>query len=881
MRGFSDRLVARNVRNAKHAGALPARWSRIPRRFVEHFLSNAAKSPMSESNANRRKDPIKITGFTRVARSIRRWWSSVEWAVTWLGLPRQTDATTQPGLILVQIDGLSFSILREAMDRNDMPFVKSLAAGIEYRLGPCYSGLPSNWAAAQAELLYGVRGSVPGSRYYDRSSGQVVHIIDPAVAKVYEEQLARGHTGLLQGGSSYCNVLGGGATDLHFCGTSSGWSDSFRSLHPLKVLSTAMLHVGMWVRGAFQVAREIFDLCFADDPRVELSWWMKLQEIPSRVVATVFLRELSTLGACYDAARGLPIVQINFLGYDEQAHRFGPESRRAGRQLRAIDRSLRRIWRAAHLGTGREYDLWIFSTHGQETTTDSNPQIITQLCDQLSEITNRVSRSGNASIEPVKVESRRSESLPTPRSSWLGWNGWWLFGSNKKQANTQRTNTPPDVLIVPAGTLAHVYLLNDRLKHQQAMIASELSRSVLAPIILEKVDSSETDETIPPIRLWLEGQQKRWPENAVQALGATHPHLGLMVEDLTRLVLLPNSGDLVLCGWSGMNQTINYLGQAGGHNGPGIEETTGFAFLPSDVFATLSAESTPRPSDLRIAAQRVLTAQPLVRHNESTQEPCRSSRACLRVVTYNIHGCVGMDGELSPARIARVLGQCQPDLVCLQEVDRRRSRSQGIDQVSAIAEALGMNFVFAPAWEDGDQAFGNAILTALPCELIKSGMLQRQKATRNGRSALWIEVVLATESSQQHRSAPQAAARLQLITTHLSIYPTEQLRQAEELVREWLEPAKRLGPVVLCGDFNAAPKSSSWSMLNRCLRDVEQGRAGQPQPTYFSPYPLLRVDHIFVSEDIQTTSQVITSRLAKIASDHLPVMTELRFEAND
>ena len=144
---------------------------------------------------------------------------------------------------------------------------------IEYRVGPCYSGLPSNWAAAQAELLYGARGVIPGSRYYDRTTKQVVHIIEPAAARVCEEKLATRQPGLLAGGSSYCNLLGGGATDVHFCGTSSGWGDSFRSLHPVKILSTALLHLGMWLRGAIQVGREIFDLGFAPDPRPESIRW--------------------------------------------------------------------------------------------------------------------------------------------------------------------------------------------------------------------------------------------------------------------------------------------------------------------------------------------------------------------------------------------------------------------------------------------------------------------------------------------------------------------------------------------------------------------------------------------------------------------------------
>lgn len=834
-----------------------------------------------------RKDPIKITGLTRIARGLRRWWSSVEWAVTWLGLPRQRETAIEPGLILLQIDGLSLKVLQEALEQQEMPFVRSLTNSIEYRVGPCYSGLPSNWAAAQAELLYGARGVIPGSRYYDRTTKQVVHIIEPAAARVCEEKLATRQPGLLAGGSSYCNLLGGGATDVHFCGTSSGWGDSFRSLHPVKILSTALLHLGMWLRGAIQVGREIFDLGFAPDPRPELTLWERIKEIPSRVVATVFLRELSTLGACYDAARGTRIIQVNFLGYDEQSHRFGPESRRARRQLRAIDRSLRRIWRAAHLGSGREYDIWIFSTHGQEATTGSKATLCKELAAEVQRISERLILQRNESLEaPLHVELRLSESPPSPRSSWFGLTRWWQARTWRRAVQVQDPKPEPDILLVPSGTMAHVYLLTPRALALRCELSRELSCSPLAPIVFGQGSLADADQAAR-VQMWLDGQQKSWPENAVHVFGAKHEHLGYLAEDLSTIADQPNSGDLVICGWSGAAETLNYLGQAGGHNGPGIDESTGFTLLPSDVHATLSSAVAPRPTDLRVAAEKVLGSLPLLRQTNSSAS--RNDEATqmgpLRIVTYNIHGGVGMDGELTPSRIARVIGQCQADIVCLQEVDRLRPRSKSVDQLQVIADALGMNFAFAPAWEDGRQAFGNAILTAIPFEVVKSGLLQRQKATRNARSVLWIELQIAANSIVDAKPAPattntnsNANAKLQVINTHLSIYPTEQVRQAEELVREWLEPAQTRGPVVLCGDFNAAPNSSTWSAVSHCLRDVEHGQAGKPHPTYFSPYPILRVDHIFVSPNIVPTSQVVRSRLAKIASDHLPVMADLKFE---
>ncbi len=92
----------------------------------------------------------------------------------------------------------------------------------------------------------------------------------------------------------------------------------------------------------------------------------ELMFVPTRVVICILLRELITIGAELDASRGLPIIHLNYLGYDEQAHRRGPKSRFAHWSLKGIDGCISRIWHAAKRSNRRSYDIWVYSDHGQE-----------------------------------------------------------------------------------------------------------------------------------------------------------------------------------------------------------------------------------------------------------------------------------------------------------------------------------------------------------------------------------------------------------------------------------------------------------------------------------------------------------------------------------
>ncbi|HEY8580578.1 MAG TPA: endonuclease/exonuclease/phosphatase family protein, partial [Beijerinckiaceae bacterium] len=110
-----------------------------------------------------------------------------------------------------------------------------------------------------------------------------------------------------------------------------------------------------------------------------------------------------------------------------------------------------------------------------------------------------------------------------------------------------------------------------------------------------------------------------------------------------------------------------------------------------------------------------------------------------RLLTWNVHRCVGTDGACAPERVAKVIADLNPDIVCLQELDVRRARTGGVDQAAEIGRLLGMAHHFHPAFRVMNEAYGDAILTALPSKLVKGDALPRTGALSKlePRGAVW------------------------------------------------------------------------------------------------------------------------------------------------
>ena len=789
-------------------------------------------------------------------RRLRRNLSRSVWLARLLRLPVSEGSPTRPGLIMIQIDGLSQPQFERALERGELPFLRHLIKREHYQVHSHYSGLPSTTPAVQAELFYGVKSAVPAFSFRDHKTRRIVRMYEPdAAARVEALHTGHGVDALLKGGSAYSNNYTGGAAETHFCASSMGWGPTLRAANPLVMLVFLLgnLYSFLRVAGLFLLELGLALLDFVRGLVRGHDFLKELKFIPTRVGISILLRELCVIGGKIDVSRGLPIIHINFLGYDEQSHRRGPRSLFAHWTLKGIDDAVARLWHAANHSSWRQYDLWVYSDHGQV-------QVHPYHQDQGYPLAEAVEMAfARLSTDNPGIRSEGASSVQTQRVRFLG--------GKKIERQFPAPGIPGDEpdekqpALTALGPVAHVYAPRKLTDDERDFVASELAHTHGVPLVLN-VEA--------PGRLCArtEAAEYRLPQDIATVFGAQHPFIDSLGEDLVRLCEHPDAGDFVLLGWREGITPISFAEENGAHAGATPDETNGFALLPVDAPLAERQHAYLRPGDLRKAALQQLQKlerKPVAAHKRAVTSPTD----ILRVMTYNVHSCIGMDGKLDVERIARVIARAKPDVVALQELDVGRSRTAGLNQAQLIAHYLKMEFHFHPALHLKEERYGDAILTHLPLRLVKTGALPglADKPLLEPRGALWVAIELH-------------GREVQVINTHLGLQPRERMAQVAALLgTDWLAHEECRDPVILCGDFNALPSSSVCRRITRRLKDVQtEFKRHRPKGTYSGRFPTMRIDHIFTSPGLEVTGiKVPASELARSASDHLPLIAEIRF----
>ena len=237
------------------------------------------------------------------------------------------------------------------------------------------------------------------------------------------------------------------------------------------------------------------------------------------------------------------------------------------------------------------------------------------------------------------------------------------------------------------------------------------------------------------------------------------------------------------------------------------------------------------------------------------------------MMTYNVHRCVGPRGNDSIAEITSVCRDADADVIALQELDAPDTdEGEGAHHARDLAAHLGMQLLFCRTFRRSVGYYGHALLCRHKLELQKATTFASAHADAEPRGAIWARATLPSGRT------------VDVISTHLGVRRKERAMQSQELVGHgWLASDDLEKPYVLCGDLNAVPEATTYRRFAAKLRDAQRALAGhRPRATFPSRLPVLRLDHVFVSDDLAVRAiNVPWNARARRASDHLPLIIDL------
>ena len=226
----------------------------------------------------------------------------------------------------------------------------------------------------------------------------------------------------------------------------------------------------------------------------------------------------------------------------------------------------------------------------------------------------------------------------------------------------------------------------------------------------------------------------------------------------------------------------------------------------------------------------------------------------LRVATYNVHSCVGSDGKHDPARIAAVINELDADVVALQEFSYPVDIALETRTPIVLTELDRYECVLGPARQGETHCFGNVLLTRHAILEVHRIDLSVERREPRGALAATLDI---------------GGTELHVLAAHLGLKLRERRFQVRQIA-DYLDSVSRAYVVVL-GDFN------DW-LPGRSVAHVLDQRLGRtPRRRSFPVFqPILSLDRVWVHPKAALRRlSVHSSRMAKLASDHLPVVAEI------
>ncbi len=495
-----------------------------------------------------------------------------------------------PGLIMIEFDGLSGSLLERAMTDGYAPTLASWVSGDAYRITHWDCGIPSQTSSSQAGILFGNNFDIPAFRWYEKLAGKIVVSNDPSDAMRIERRVSRG-AGLLRGdGLSVCNMFTGDAEKS--IATISTFSSPAR-----QVRRASSLYFSFYLN-PYNFTRALVLMAW----EVGVERWESLRQRMKRVrprvsrggsfpllraMSTIAQRDLGTYVLMREMFAGVPVAYMTLVGYDVVAHHAGPDSTDALRILHALDKRVAMLARAAR-DAPRPYRFVVLSDHGQ---TRSVP--FRQRYGVTIDVVVRDLLSEPRSVHAPAAETEGWGHVNTLLSEAIGHDR--LPGRAARRLLRRRTRegyvelgaarpgaADGDVVVCASGNLALVYFREPARRLTLEEIAADHPGLIEGLVAHPGIGFVVVRSSVHGPVVLARGGVNYLGESRVEGADPLADYGSRAARHLTRLEQFPHCGDIVLNGRfdPGKNEVECFEEMVGAHGGIGGPQTDAFLMHP-------------------------------------------------------------------------------------------------------------------------------------------------------------------------------------------------------------------------------------------------------------------------------------------------------------
>ena len=374
---------------------------------------------------------------------------------------RKNEIKDYPGVIIIEIDGLAYNVLCEAVERGDMPNIKKMIESDDYKLRMWETDLSSQTGASQAGILHGNNEGIVAFRWIEKNNGnQMMQCSGITKVPELEQRISDGNGLLVDNGASRSNLFSGDTDNVIFTFSkimdfgklyNKAWYSVFSN--PSNFARIVALFLADMVREIWsQITHSVKNV----RPRIKRG----IVYIPTRAATNVFMREINTSTLIGDMMIGdIDVAYSTYLGYDEIAHHSGVRDSDAWIALKAMDKQIKHLT-DANKYCPRDYQFVIQSDHGQ-----TNGATFTQ----------RYGKTFEDFVKSLLPEDMTMFAKMTSNDDHFAGDYTPFSRKNKKikkEKEEQQELSDSEVIVLASGNLAMIYLT----QWSQRLTYEELNR---------------------------------------------------------------------------------------------------------------------------------------------------------------------------------------------------------------------------------------------------------------------------------------------------------------------------------------------------------------------------------------------------------------------